>query len=122
VGSSRPSTAEKYSSLIVDAKGLGAKPALYPVIQTESGEVIYNVETADPNATVEDGLCSYNKSVEDAKKKLKTGDRPLLVKAVKVGGKYGVDIIVADQDGKKILECDKLNSFLKTANVSVVID
>jgi hypothetical protein len=113
---------EMCTSLIVDAKGLGAKPALYPVIQTESGEVIYNVETADPNATVEDGLCTYKKSVDEAKKMPKVGERPLIVKATKVGGKYGVDIIVSDKDGKRITESNKLNPFLKWANVNVVID
>lgn len=115
-------SSEKYSSLIVDATGLGVKPALYPVIRTESGEVVYDLEMADPNSTIEDGLCTYKKTLDDCKKMPKVGPSPLIVKALKTGGKYGVDIVVSDQDGKKITEANKANSFLKWANVNVVID
>lgn len=117
-----PAAGEKYTSLIVDAKGVDVKPALYPVIRTESGEVVYSLEFADPNSTIEDGLCTYRKSMEDCRKMPKVGDVPLVVKALKTGGKYGVDIVVSDQDGKKIVEANKVNPFLKWANVNVVID
>jgi hypothetical protein len=112
----------KHTSLIVDAKGLGAKPALYPAIETESGEMIYDVTMADPNATVEDGLCTYKKSIDEAKKMPKVGNSPLVVKAAKVGGKHGVNIVISDQDGKWIIEANKVNPFLKRANVNLVID
>jgi hypothetical protein len=112
----------KYTSLILDAKGLSVKPALYPAIETESGDMIYDVTTADPNATVEYGLCTYKKSINEARKIPKVGHSPLVVKATKVGGKYGVNIVVSDMDGKRIVEANKVNPFLRLANVNVVID
>jgi hypothetical protein len=112
----------KYSSLIVDAKGLRVKPALYPVIRAESGETIYSIESADPNAIVEEGLCTYKKTIEEAMKLPSTGERPLIVKATRIGGKYGVDIIVSEMDAKKIAEANQLDPFLGTAKVTVLVD
>lgn len=114
--------AAKYTSLVVDAKGLQAKPALYPVIRTQGGEIVYNLEKADPNATIAEGLCSYKKSLDDARKMSKAGNNPMIVTASGIGGKYGADILVSDEDGRKILAADTASPFLKDANVIVVID
>jgi len=112
----------KYTSLIVSAKGLNAKPALYPVIQTQSGKVVYNLEVANPNAAIEEGLCTYRKSLEEAKKLPKAGTNPLIVEAVGIGGKYGVNLLLGDEDAERIVALDQQASFLKDANVIVVID
>jgi hypothetical protein len=44
------------------------------------------------------------------------------VKAVGVGGKYEVDLVVLDQDGEEIIQADLKTAFLKEANVVVVVD
>ncbi len=115
-------TVEKHTSLVVDARGLGVRPALYPVVQTQSGEVVYNVAVADPNATVEDGLCTYRKSIEEVRKMPKVGERPMIVKATGTAGKYNVNIVISDEDGKRVVEANNLTPFLKWANVNIVID
>ena len=111
-----------FTGLIIDATGLNASPALYPNVKTESGKVIYNLTIADPNSTVEDGLCTYKKSLDQAKKVPRVGNNPIIVKAVGVGGKYKVDLVVLDQDGEEIIQADIKTAFLKEANVVVVVD
>jgi hypothetical protein len=117
-----PKEAPLFTGLIIDATGLNASPALYPSVKTESGKVIYNLTIADPNTTIEDGLCTYKKSLDQAKKAPRVGNNPLIVKAVGVGGKQKVDVIVADQDGEGIVQADLQTAFLKEANVVVVVD
>lgn len=121
---SEPETApvQAYTGLIVDAKGLKAEPALYPSIKTSSGKTVYNLSTADPNATIEEGLCGYLKSLDDAKKNPRIGDNPLVIKAVGMDGTHKVDLVVGNEEGEAVLKAAAGSAFLKEARVMVVID
>jgi len=111
-----------FTGLIIDAKGLDAKPALFPRILTAGGQTVYDVAIPNPNAAVEEGLVEYRKSLEDAKKLARVGANPLVVKAKQIGGKYSADIVLSEEDSRKILEADGRAKFLGDAKVAVVID
>lgn len=111
-----------FTGLIIDAKGLDAKPALYPRILTAGGQTVYDINMPNPNATIEEGLVEYRKSLEDAKKLARVGANPLVIKAKQIGGKYGADIVLSEEDSRKILEADGRAKFLGDAKVAVVID
>lgn len=114
--------ATDHTSLIVNAKGLGAKEALYPVIKTQDGSVVYNLDMVNPNDAVEAGMCAYKHSLEKARNMPLAGDNPLVVDAVEVGGKYKADIILSEDDGLKVATADEYGEFLGGANVIVVLD
>lgn len=119
------STTEKalnYTGLIIDAKGLGAKPAMYPRILDESGNSVYDVASANPNATIEEGLTGYRKSIDAAKQVARIGNNPLIIKAQKINGKYNADIVVSDSDAQKIFQANSKGGILGEAKVVVVID
>jgi hypothetical protein len=112
----------EYTSLIVNAKGLGVKPALYPVIKTQNDAVVYNLEMVNPNDAIETGMCEYKTSLKKARNLPLAGDNPLVVEAIDVGGKYKVDIIISKDDGKKVSRVNEHNGFLSEAKVIVVVD
>ena len=114
--------AENYTGLIIDARGLGAKPAMYPRILTEGGDSVYDVSSANPNATIEEGLVAYRKNLNASKEVARIGNNPLIIKASKVSGKYGADIVVSDSDAQKIYQADSKSGILGEAKVVVVID
>lgn len=114
--------AENYTGLIINAMGLGAKPAMYPRILDESGDSVYDVASANPNATIEEGLTGYRKSIEAAKQVARIGNNPLIIKAQKINGKYNADIVVSDSDAQKIFQADSKGGILGEAKVVVVID
>ncbi len=101
-----------YTGLIVDAQGLGAKPAMYPRILTESGEALFDVSTANPNAVIEEGLAEYRKTLEAARAVARVGDNPLIIKATKVSGTYGADLVVSDEDARKVAQANEKRDFL----------
>ena len=111
-----------YTGLIINVKGLGAKPAMYPRILDESGNSVYDVASANPNATIEEGLTGYRKSIDAAKQVARIGNNPLIIKAQKINGKYNADIIVSDSDAQKIFQADSKGGILGEAKVVVVID
>ncbi|MFQ5964234.1 MAG: hypothetical protein ACE5KZ_08130 [Candidatus Scalinduaceae bacterium] len=114
--------AENYTGLIIDAMGLGAKPAMYPRVLDEKGESVYDVASANPNATIEEGLTGYRKSIDAAKQVARIGNNPLIIKAQKINGKYNADIVVSDSDAQKIFQADSKGGILGEAKVVVVID
>ena len=120
--SSTTKKALNYTGLIINTKGLDAKPAMYPRILDESGESVYDVASANPNATIEEGLTGYRKSIDAAKQVARIGNNPLIIKAQKINGKYNADIIVSDSDAQKIFQADSKGGILGEAKVVMVID
>jgi len=111
-----------YSGLIIDARGLNVKPALYPKVLTEKNKVIYDISIAEPNATIEEGLCSYRKSLDAAKSLKRVGPNPLIVKAIGISGKHGADLVISEEDTGKILMAAEKEKILSEAKVAIVVD
>ncbi|MGH8059573.1 MAG: hypothetical protein ACREOH_20430 [Candidatus Entotheonellia bacterium] len=112
---------QAFTGLIVDVRGLNARVALYPRILAEGGTTVYDIATPNPNAAIEEGFVEYLKSPEDAKLR-RIGTSPLIVKAKQIGGKYGADIVLSEEDARKVLEANRQDRFLSKAKVAVVID
>jgi len=97
-------------------------PALYPRILAEGGRTVYDIAIPNPNATIEEGLVEYRKALEEARTLGRIGASPLVVQAKQIGGKYGADIVLSEEDARRVLEADSRGKFLGDAKVAVVID
>lgn len=117
-----PIVSEEYSSLIVDAAGFNAKPAMSPKIVTDIGEVVYGLMKVDPALVIKYGVAAYAHSLENAKKLERTGDNPLIIKGKGVAGKLQADIIISPDDATKVLLADKKTGFLNKCAVIFVMD
>ncbi|KMP10550.1 hypothetical protein UZ36_07255 [Candidatus Nitromaritima sp. SCGC AAA799-C22] len=115
-------TEATYTGLIIDARGLNGKPSLYPKILSANGKVVYDITIADPNATIEEGLTAYRKSLDAAKSLKRLGSNPLVVKASKISGKYQADFVVSKEDTERILAANAQENFLNDAKVAVVLE
>lgn len=113
---------QTFTGLIVDARGLNARPALYPRILAEGGKTVYDIATPNPNAAIDEGLVEYQRALEEAQKLSRVGTNPIIVKAKQIGGKYGADIVLSEEDARKILDANRQGRFLSKAKVVVVID
>lgn len=114
-------TKKSYSGLIIDARGLEVKPAMYPKLITSSKKVIYDIKNANPNIVIQKGLVGYKEDLEKAKNSSRVGDNPLVIEALSVEGEYGADIVLTEKDATKILEVNSATNFLSKAKVVIVI-
>jgi hypothetical protein len=108
-----------YTSVVIDARGLPAVQAMFPRILSRSGEVLYDVTIADPNATVAHGLATYGVSLEGLSQ---AGGTPLVLKAVDVVGGAKADLVVSDEDGRRLGGANAQAQFLQQAQVVVLTD
>ncbi len=112
-----------YSGLIIDAKGLGIKPALMPKIVSESDREIYGSANISRKFAVKHGMCGYAKDLESAKNLTdRIGTTPFIVKAIKAGGANKADIILSKADADAVQGAAKNAKFLSECRVVVLLD
>jgi len=111
---------ENYTGIIVDARHLSLKPALFFKIYNEELKEVYSVAFADSLSLLSNGLCSYVKSLEEAFKHPKAGNFPLYISALKITGKNKCDLIIANKDALRLHSCLNNIKLLEKCRVIVV--
>lgn len=107
------------TSLVVDARGQKVTPALAPRVFDESGNEVYGPGTLSEAGRKAGGAAAYAKDLDGAKKTAadRLGDKPLVVRAVKVSGS---DVVISSADAKSL--AGKGWPFLAEAKVVILAD
>ncbi len=118
-----PGTAgQAYTGLIVDARGLGVRPAMAPKILNEDGQEVYGSAWINRDWAVREGMAGYLKDPAQAQQNPRVTDRPLLVKAVKASGDARVDVVISNADAATIHGAAENLSFLEKCRVIILVD
>lgn len=114
---------EDYTGVIIDAKGLGAEPAMSPALFDESGKELYLAGIpAHPDDVIERGIASYAKSVDEAKTLTRrVGKKPLVIKAKAVRGPMRASLVLDRNAAGLLLGADQRKAFLNSFNVVIVL-
>ncbi|WP_224362991.1 LPP20 family lipoprotein [Hyalangium versicolor] len=105
----------KYTGLVVDARGLGAKPVLAPRLLDGTGKAVYGAEALSADARKSAAVAAWYKSIDEAQKSALVGEKPLVVKAAQL---QGTDLVLAEDELKKLSEANA--SFLAEGRVVIV--
>jgi|UniRef100_A0A7V6CMJ8 hypothetical protein len=111
---------ENYTGIIIDARHLSLKPALFFKVYNEELKEIYSVAFCDSLSLLTNGLCSYVKTLEEAFKHPKAGNFPLYISALKTTGKNKCDLIIANKDALTLHSCLNNIKLLEKCRVIVV--
>jgi hypothetical protein len=115
-------TKEKYTGLIIDCRDLKINPALLPSIVDEKNNKVYlDIDNFDLNNIINFSSVSYYNSFSEAKKSLRVGENPLVVKPLKVSGEYKTDLVIQNETVKKILGSNLINKFLNENRVIILL-
>ena len=121
-------TQNKYTGLVIDARGTGAKPALAPRLLTTQGEEAYSVAYVDKTQAAagtgddKNRIAWYVTSEEAAKGHARVAANPLMVKALRAEGPNSTDLVIHDADAQLIQLLPENFIFLKQAKVIVILD
>lgn len=113
---------EAYTGLLVDARGLGLKPALAPRLLDEQGKELYASEVLDRSKAVEAGVAGYAKDMVAGSRQARVTDKPLIVKGIKASGDRATDIMIGGEGTKAIQQSEPASHFLQQGRVVVVYD
>ena len=115
----RPGTV---TGLIVDARGLGLRPAMSPKIVDQNGGVVYGPGNFTREFAVKFGVAGYSKNLEQAEQDPRVVGNPLVVKGVGVQGANKADLVIAAGDVSRVRGADNSGKFLSNCKVMILID
>lgn len=122
-GTLSPATpGQAYTGLIVDARGLGVRPAMAPKILNEDGKEVYGSAWINRDWAVREGMVGYLKDPLQAQQNPRVTDKPLMVKALKVSGDGRVDLVITNADGAMLHGVAQNLSFLEKCRVIILVD
>jgi len=111
-----------YTGLVVDARGLGIKPAMVPKILDEDGREVYGPAFASREFVVQQGMGGYIKHVTAAQNCQRVANNPLTVKGLRTVGHERSDIVISNADASRIRSASEHLSFLKKCRVTIVVE
>ena len=111
-----------HTGLIVDARGLGIRPAMAPKILNEDGKEVYGSAWVSRNWAVREGMVGYLKDPAAARTNPRVADKPLMVKALKVSGDGRVDMVISNADAATLQSATQNLNMLEKCRVIVLVD
>jgi len=117
-----PEAAGVFTGLVVDARGLEARPAMAPKVLDEKGQEVYGSAFVSREYAVQQGMSGYAKALESAMENERVTDNPLTVKGLKTEGPGRCDIVISNADAARIRNAAEHLSFMKKCRVMIVVD
>ncbi len=111
-----------YSGLVIDARGLGIEPVLDPVIVSEQGNEIYSSVFISREFAVQNGVCKYVCSLDQALKDKRAGDNPMVLKGLRKEGSKNATLVISMSDYLALEKATERHAFLNECKVIIVMD
>jgi hypothetical protein len=111
-----------YSGLIVDARGIGLKPSMVPVIVDESGQEVYGPAFVSREYAVQNGICQYLRWGDNLPDSSRVSPNPLIIKGLRVIPGSCNKVVVSNADGSKLKSSSLHLGFLKQCRVIIALD
>jgi hypothetical protein len=111
-----------HSGLIVDARGIGAKPTLVPLLVDESGKEIFGSAFVSREYAVQYGVSGYMRSLDGPNRQMRVGTRPLTVKGLRTLQEGTCDIVISNADAARLRNASSNLGFLRQCKVMIVLD
>jgi hypothetical protein len=111
-----------YTGMVVDARGIQARPAMSTRIFDEDGKEIYGYANVDREFTVQQGISGYARDLTAAQNNQRVTANPVIVKALKTIGPGKSDVAISNADAQKVRASAENATFIKQCRVMIVLD
>lgn len=111
-----------YTGLIVDARGLGAKPAMTPKVLDENGMEVYGSSFVSREFAIQQGMAGYAKDPAVASQNPRVAETPFVAKAIDAKGRARTDLVISNDQANQIRSLTQHQNFLEKCRVMVILD
>jgi len=111
-----------YTGILIDAKGLESRPALFPQVVTESGDDVFSTDFAIPEQVTQYGLVGYFYDRNQALTAERIGSNPLVVRALAVAGTNYCDLVISQADAARVHGSKSNLELLSRCRVGFLVD
>jgi hypothetical protein len=117
-----PAAPVAYTGMVVDARGIQARPAMSPRVYDEDGKEVYGSANVDREYAVQQGMSGYARDLTAAQSNQRVTASPITVKALRTNGPGKSDLIISNADAQQIRASAENMTFMKKCRVMVVLD
>ncbi|NCC25371.1 MAG: hypothetical protein EOM25_09280 [Deltaproteobacteria bacterium] len=111
-----------YTGLVIDARGVGFKPCLKPLVYDGLQTQIYPGEYVDADTAVRSGYVRYYSALASAEQSGITGDLPMKAKAVSIGIGGAGTLVLGPEDADILASVIRAGGgFLSRCKVAIVL-
>lgn len=111
-----------YTGMVVDARGIQARPAMSPRILDEDGKEVYGSANVDREFAVQQGMSGYARDLTAAQSNQRVTNNPATIKAINASGAGKADLIISNADAQQIRASAENATFMKKCRVMIVLD
>lgn len=111
-----------YTGLVLDARGIQARPAMSPKVVDENGQEVYGSMQVDREFAVQQGMSGYARDLTAAQSNSRVTNNPVTIKGLKAVGPGRSNIVISNADAQMIRAAAENLVFLKKCRVMVVLD
>jgi hypothetical protein len=108
--------------LVIDARGLGAIPAMMFTVLDENGKPVYGSAYVSREYAVQWGMAEYVKRIPPVNESARVTPNPLVIKGLRAVGAGRTDIVISNADAIKLKGAVENLIFLRKGRVAVVLD
>ena len=117
-----PAAPVTYTGMVVDARGIQARPAMSPRVFDEDGKEVYGSANVDREYAVQQGMSGYARDLTAAQSNQRVTANPVTIKALKTSGPGKSDLIISNADAQQVRASVENASFMKQCKVMIVLD
>ncbi|BBO90902.1 hypothetical protein DSCOOX_40820 [Desulfosarcina ovata subsp. ovata] len=115
-------TTGTHTGLILNAIGIGAQPALAPLVVDETGEVVYGPAFVSREYAVSQGMSGFSTTLAAARENIRrVGERPMVIKAIRTDARGSSALVIANTDAARLRSSAAYLCFLKACRVCIVL-
>ncbi len=115
-----------YTGLVIDARGLGFKPSIFPSIYVNDSRnirrTIFSFHHLNRERSLQSGGARYTTTPFNVYMDKHVGPKPYICSAERVGGEFNTDIFISREDAVKFLSSTKTSKKLEEGRVLIIVD
>ncbi|NJB66637.1 hypothetical protein GGQ74_000277 [Desulfobaculum xiamenense] len=111
-----------FTGLVVDARGLGVRPAMSPRILDENGVEVYGTAVVGREYAIQQGMAGYAKELDRAAASDRVGRNPMRVMALRAEGAASTDLVISNDAAEMIRAAAESPQYLAECRVVIVLD
>ncbi len=119
---SQNSDKEAFTGVLVDCSGIKLRPALFPTIVDEEGQLVYGSPHIHREQAVKRGIAVYVRSADGVEKEERVGPRPLVLRAIRAAKTGPSDIVVSNTDAGKVKSSAHNLKLLQSCRVMIILE
>lgn len=113
---------DSFTGLVVECAGIRIRPAVFPTIFDEDGQLVYGSPYIHRQHAVKRGVAAYTRDASAAEKDERVAPRPLIVKGIRAAPSGPSDIVISNSDAARVRGSAHHLKWLQSCRIVIVLE